>query len=484
LIGLAVCTAAAVFATAPPWRLAAAVAAAVILLGIIRTSSRGAFLAVIGMMTVAAWRARGRIPRQVWLGIGFVVVLTAVVSSPYLIHKFVDRGEADPYNYARKEIWRGSIHVIQDNPILGVGFAQFFHVSKRYTLPIDGVVARYLKRAQMAHNEYLQHMAEQGVPAALLLFLLLGYLVYGSVKRAGAAWPEFRCFHDAALLTAVGVGIHALVDNCWTIPVTASSLVVLAAADPLPLRKKDAAYRWRMPQIVVTAAMLVLVFVRSTAIPGMGLYYNERGHNAYDRDEFAAAERYHLAAVELVPDHPVFLDNLGMVYLQQFTQNKDPLLAASAKIYFQKAIETNRRALDPHIHMEAVLVRTLTGDISRDRVINEEIIQVNTGLLEADPFIPFTRKNLAAAYYNLGQVDRAFTELRKAIEYEPNYVPGYLQLGTWYGERGDTNASQRYTVAGMNIVHKYRNFKPTEPYEGVLLGRPEQSLAALSGPKR
>jgi tetratricopeptide (TPR) repeat protein len=336
----------------------------------------------------------------------------------------------------------------------------------------------------MAHNEYLQHMAEQGVPAALLLFLLLGYLVYGSAKRAGTAWPEFRCFHDAAVLTATGVGIHALVDNCWTIPVTASSLVVLALADPLPLRKRGAPYRWKVPQLAMATAAAAVLFVFATVIPAVGLYYNDRGHKAYDRDEFATAERYHLAAVALVPDHPVFLDNLGMVYMQQFTENQNPMLAASAKKYFQMAIEANRRALDPHIHMEAVLVRTLTGDPARDRSLNEEIIQANTDLLQVDPFIPFARKNLAAAYYNLGQVERAFAEVRKAIEYEPNYVPGYLQLAAWYGERGDVAASRRYTAAGMSIVHKYRDFKPTEVYEGVLLGRPEQSLAALSGPKR
>ena len=82
-----------------------------------------------------------------------------------MISKFVDRGESDPYNYARTEIWLSSLHVIAQHPILGTGFGQFFHLSKRFTLPVDGTVARYMKRAQMAHNEYLQHIAELGLPA-------------------------------------------------------------------------------------------------------------------------------------------------------------------------------------------------------------------------------------------------------------------------------------------------------------------------------
>jgi O-antigen ligase len=485
LIGLAVTVAAAAFGVVTSWRIAAAVAGAVLLFGIVRTSSRGGTLAAMAMITVAAIRARGRIPRQVWLVTGLAALLAAVLTSPFLIGKFIDRGDVDPYNYARKEIWLSSVNVIAEKPMLGVGFGQFFHVSKRFTLPIDGFVARYLKRAQMAHNEYLQHLAELGIPTAMLLFVLLGYLVYQSAKRAATAWPEYRYFHEAALFTAVGVGTHALVDNCWTIPVTASSLVVLALADPLPLIKRDSAsYRWRKPQLAIAGLAAAAVYLFATAIPGLGLHYNDLGHKAYDRDEFATAERYHRMAIALVPDHPVFLDNLGMVYLQQFTERGDPRMLLGAKQYFRRAMEANPLAIDPHIHMETVLVRSLKQDAAEDRAINQEIIEVDSAMLKIDPFIPFARKNLAGAYYNLKEFDHAFLELRKAIEYEPNYVPAYLQLAAWYRERGDINASDRHTAAALSIITKYRNFKPTEPYEGVLLGRPEQSWVALTGPKR
>jgi O-antigen ligase len=484
LISLAASMAAAIFGCVAEWRAAAAVSGLVILFGIIRTSSRGASLAAAAMIAVTAIRSRGRIPRQIWLIVAFAGLFTAILASPYLISKFVDRGQIDPYNYARTEIWKSSLHVIRQNPLLGTGFGQFFHLSKRFTLPVDGTVARYLKRAQMAHNEYLQHIAELGFPAALLLFALLGYLIYLVSKRAKTAWPDFRCFNEAALLTAIGVGTHALVDNCWTIPVTASSLVVLALADPLPLTKKETAYRWTRPQLAFVGAAIAVLYVFSTAIPGTGLYYNGKGHEAYERNDFAAAERYHLAAIAVVPNHPSFLDNLGMVYLQQFTENRDPNLLASAKVYFRRAIQASPQSLDPHMHMETVLGFSLNGDASHDRDIYSEMVQVDTELLTIDPFLPFVRRNLAGAFYNLGRFDRAILEVEKAIEYEPNYVPGHLQLAAWYGEHGDTIASQRQTAAAIAIINKYRNFKPTALYEALLLGRPEQSSAALTGPNK
>ena len=484
LIGLAASMAVAVFGWVPRWRAAAAVSAAVIFFGIIKTSSRGATLAAIVMIVMTTIRARGRVPRQVWLIAGLLGLLTVLIASPFLIQKFVDRGQIDPYNYARTEVWLSSLGVIAHSPVLGVGLGQFLHISKRYTLPVEGAVARYLKRAQMAHNEYLQHMAELGIPAAILLFSLLSYLLYLAWKRANTVWPDQRCFHEAALFAAAGVGTHALVDNCWTIPVTASGLVVLSLADVLPLRKKKAQYRWSPSKLAFAGILILAIYVVSTVIPGIGMYYNDRGHAAYNRNDFAAAERLHLAAIRIIPNHPVFLDNLGMVYLQHFSETGNPKLLEHAKAYFARAIAASPQSLDPHIHMEAVLTRSLSEDAARDRPVYEEIIQVDTELLEIDPYIPFARKNLAGAYHNLGQPERALQELAAAIAYEPNYVPGYLQLAAWYAEREDKASAQKYTVAALSIINKYRNFKPTEAYEAVLLGRPEASWVPLTGQSR
>jgi len=472
LIGLSCSVAAAVFASDAVRRIVAVCAGALMLFGILETASRGATLAATAVLVVAAIRARGRIPRQVWLGVGLLVLLIAAIFSPFLMRKFTDRGQVDPYNYARTQIWRGVLPVIEQHPILGVGFGQYLHISKRYTLPVDGVVARYLKRAQMAHNEYLQHIAEQGIPTALLLFSLLGYAVYLVWKRAGTTWPEYRLFPEAALLTATGVTLHALVDNCWTIPVTASSLIVLSLADPLPLRKKEAPLPWPARQVVLAGVLLGLIYVLSTVIPGIALHYNEAGHQAYDANDLARAEILHLKAIHVVPDHWVFLDNLGMVYLQAAIDRNNPKLLEPARVYFTKAIAANPSALDPHIHMETLLLRTLSGDAAHDVEIYRDIIKFDTQMIDIDPYIPFPRRNIAGAYYNLGRPDIAFKEIETAIHYEPNYIPGYLQLATWYGDRGDAQAKARYTSAAVAIITKYRNFKPTEFYESALLGRP------------
>ena len=227
--------------------------------------------------------------------------------------------------------------------------------------------------------------------------------------------------------------------------------------------------RWGKKQFALAGAAVATVWVIAILIPGAGLFYNDEGHKAYDRDDFATAERYHLKAIAVIPNHPLFLDNLGMVYLQQFTE-----MAIRGCWHRRKILRPRDRgesaSLDPHIHMETVLVRSLTADADHDRDVYKEIAEVDAELLAIDPFVPFARKNLASAYYNLGQFDHALLELQKAIEYEPNYVPGYLQMSERYTERGDAIAGQRYMATAMNIITSTETSNRPSRTKGFCLG--------------
>ncbi len=477
LIGLAGTLAVAAFGTRPDWRIVSAMSAGFLLYCIALTSSRGAALGAAAAIGVAAFRSSSRIPRRVWIAGGILAAAMMAASSPYLLSKLLDRGQRDPYNYARTEIWRNTLPVIANHPFLGVGFGQFINVSKRFAFPVERQAARYLKRAQMAHNEYLQHMAEIGIPAALLLFAMFGTFFLRAWNGAKQAWPEYRCFSEAAILTAVATGMHALVDNCWTIPVMASGLVVFSLADLLPLEKRRRMPAFSAARMGIAAVAGGLLYVHSTAIPGIALAYNEAGHEAFQRSDLAKSERLHLAALRFAPDHPLFLDNLGLVYLRRAAETNDREILNMAEEYFGRAIAAGPNALDTHIHMETLLVRKLNGNLAHDTEIYKQIVRNNTELLDVDPYIPFPRRNLAVAFYYLGERERAMAEVRQAVVFEPNYVPGYFQLAEWSAESGNLAESNRYKAKAVEIVAKYRDLKPADPYLGILLGRPEASWA-------
>jgi hypothetical protein len=366
--------------------------------------------------------------------------------------------------------------VISEHPLLGAGLGQYGHVSKRFSFPVEDSVARYLKRTQIAHSEYLHYAAEIGIPGATLLIALLGYLFWLTWQRAPTCPPETRCFQETAILTGLGIGTHALFDNNWTIPVTCTALVVVAMADVLPLQKASSwTIRLGRKSIIAASTLIIgLIYVNGILLPAIGLYYNETGHRAFEENDLETAERYHRAAIAVIPDHPGFLDNLGMVYLQAFVETGKSQLADLAETHFSKAIAANPRSFEPRMHMEAILLRKLSGDVAMDRPLLEKVIETNRQLLEVDPFVPFVRKNLADALYHTGRHEEALAELTRAIEFEPNYVPGHLQLAQWYQAMGKTAESQRHTQIAIDIVTKYQDYKSKELYEAVLLGRPEK----------
>jgi tetratricopeptide (TPR) repeat protein len=133
--------------------------------------------------------------------------------------------------------------------------------------------------------------------------------------------------------------------------------------------------------------------------------------------------------------------------------------------------------------METALIQSLTGELEHDLEIYTELARNNERLLAIDPFIPVPRSNLAVALYHMGQRERAMREVHQALEFEPNYVPGYLQIAGWYQAMGDQAEADRYRRAGFEIVNKYRDYQPTDAYIGLLLARPQSSWATLSDSK-
>lgn len=479
LPALGVCAAVAAFGKSLAARLTCVGAGVFLYVGILMTTSRGATLAggaLLGLALIRAARHRSVSWRRIGLGSAAALAAAAIAITavnPTLVRKFLDRGERDPYNYQRVEIWRETLSMIGQNPVMGVGIGNYFHAAKHYIPPVEGAIARYLKWPNIAHSEYLQYIAEIGIPGSLLLFGLSAYMLGLARKRAESAPAEDRWSQEAALLAAAGIGLHALVDNNWSVPVLASGLAVISQADLLPYREGP---RW-LPWNAVAwrralAIALVAVWIDAALVTGVGFHFNDAGHAAYLEGDMERAERNHRFALGFVPRHPVLLDNLGQVYLAQFMQTRAPDRLDRAEFAFADAMRENPAFDLPPAHMESALIQRLTGDVVNDAPIHLRIIENNRKALAANPFSPFIRKNLAEGLYNLGQKDLASNELLKAIELEPHYVPGYLRLAEWKAESGNTEEAERYRGKAIAVVRQFQDRRNLDPYEGLMLGRP------------
>jgi tetratricopeptide (TPR) repeat protein len=364
--------------------------------------------------------------------------------------------------------------MILEHPLTGVGLRQYYYEAKRFSPAVEGTVARYGRWPNIAHSEYLQTAAEIGIPLSLLLFGLAGYPLVLAWRRSRTVAAENRVFQEAALLAGVGLGLHALVDNNWTVPVLAAGLAVISQADLLPYRGLRLFPVWSPAWRVAAAACFVIVWVESALAPSIGFYFNEKGHEAFVAQDMERAERLHRYALAVLPGHPVLVDNLGMVYFDRFMTTRQANDLDRAEALFSRAIAANPRHDLPAGHLEKVLFQRLTGDLQRDQPIHARIIETDLHILKRDPFNALVRKNLAEAFYNSGQRERAYKELHRALECEPNYVPAYLRLADWYREDGRLDESERYRKRAIDVVVHYQNNPASEPFEAILLGRPQR----------
>ncbi len=153
---------------------------ALVFRGIMVTFSRGAYLAcAAGAFACAFYRSKRL------CALGLAVAVAAIVN-PVLLpagirYRFSQMVVAGPYDAqlsedsleassrTRIEIWKGSLRMIKDFPLLGAGYDMFQHLLPYYTperISLD------------AHNTYLLVAAEMGIPA-LAVFLIILLTIYG-----------------------------------------------------------------------------------------------------------------------------------------------------------------------------------------------------------------------------------------------------------------------------------------------------------------
>jgi O-antigen ligase len=473
LVGFAVAVAATSSEGSQKLRAWGAISALILWYGISQTWSRGATLAALAVLGAAMARMPRplRASRIMPLAAFAILILAAMFGHSALREKFTDRGQRDPYNYQRTAVWIGALKMIADNPFLGVGLGQYRYVSKLYTPPMEGGLARFGRWPNIAHSEYLHYAAEIGLPAALLMFALAAYLLLLAWRRAGSRPREEQWIQEAALYAAAGAGFHALVDNNFTVPVLAAAMAVISPADLLPYRSRPVSLQWTSGRVGAVALVILGVYVHSTVIPATAFQIYQMASRAYWQGDFARAERlFH--AVQLVSDDQALFDELGGLYLDRFKKTGQAQYLDMAESFFRKSLQANPDFEAAGLHLEAALFQRLTGDSDKDRPIHLQVIETDRHVLHTNPYNPFTRKNLAEALYYTGNRRQAIEELLKAIQIEPNFVPAYLRLAEWLQEQGQVDQSEQYRQKALQIAGLYEGKATDDPFEALLLGRP------------
>ena len=221
--------------------------AVILLAGIVVSSSRMGFLIAVTLvgLLAAMWSIERReaagafVTWKGWLfPILLPVAIAILVPTNALLLRFAGLpGAGDVADDGRVQIWRASMDVVKAYPLTGVGLGAFQQGMYPFELGISTLTAGF------AHNDYLQIVAELGLPG-LVLFAALGVYIFRKLIRV-AARPDSKNWALAAGLlgSLVAIGLHSLVDFNLYIPANALIFAWLAgiAASPSLRRTREGA---------------------------------------------------------------------------------------------------------------------------------------------------------------------------------------------------------------------------------------------------
>ncbi len=134
---------------------------------------------------------------------------------------------------SRVLVWRKTVDVVRDYPLLGTGPGTFSTIFTQYQPP--GFTSRYLS----AHNDYLHFISEVGVPLiAVMVWMIICFYHRGITKLANPS----RLVRSTTLGAMSGVTallIYSIFDFNLHIPANAILFTVLAAIVVAPIPAAD-----------------------------------------------------------------------------------------------------------------------------------------------------------------------------------------------------------------------------------------------------
>ena len=175
-----------------------------------------------------------------------------------------------------------------------------------------------------------------------------------------------------------------------------------------------------------------------------------RGRDAYDRSDYAEAEKYFTQVVQARPYADVY-NKLGLIY-----HGKGELGKATAA--FRKALELNPNYTEVSLNL-AVTLNDMGKYNEASEIFGKAAKIAHGSPYSLDPYIKGKLANehakLADIYYDLGLYGEAVEEYKKAIGLRPAFVDILTKIGIAYREKGMYNEAIREFMKSKEINPRY-----------------------------
>jgi tetratricopeptide (TPR) repeat protein len=494
-------------------------------LTLLLTRSRGGWLALGAAVPIVmtAWGVLRRTRRWVITGVSLAVLgialllllnLAAEAEHPWagwpLLERLASLHEMDTGSTAaRVTIWRASLYLIGQRPLLGHGPGTFAAAFARVYPP---ELIYYQGRQTMvdrAHNEWLNLGVETGVLGLVAALWLQTAVWIGGLRcLRDLSQPDQQVWQLCLLASLLANSLLGLVS-----PPTATTLVLSWALYSLVLPLPAAApERQRaggeMPGRQLAAAAIVLLTIVSVGwlglrpaiaehmfaralrgrnvamavraqqwVPGQDVYFHQGGRLAAELGGargLAEAARQVTHATDLCPVQPLYWADLGTIYLMWSAQDSSRL--AQAEAAFEAALAISPRqplflrglgqvylAAGRHAQAEATLKRVVgldatdahayvsLGDLyyAQGRYEEAALAYMYGRDLWPDGSVPLA--GLGRAYRALDRCEDAVIELERSLSMGSSGPLTFVALADCYARLGDRDAATEIVRQGLQL---------------------------------
>lgn len=324
----------------------------------------------------------------------------------------------------RKIVWKGAVEVWKHYPVLGTGVETFAFAYPKYRPVEHNLVSEWDFIYNKAHNEYLNFAANTGTFGIVSYLVLIGfsaYLLFKSQKIALLAGYVSLLVTNFFGFSVVPTQLELFLFPAFAITLAISDQPLASSKrGALSLSQKVAA----SAILIATCCLLIAIFRywHADTLYSLGKNYNDVG-----KPNIALT---HLnKVVESQPKQALFHNELAEIYTSLALTAHEQKNDDSAKKYADLAIAESQKAISispANINLK----KTRFGIFIKLSLINPNfmVLARDTAfdLTSASPTDAKMYYNLGLAYAQLGQIDDAFTTLKKTIELKANYKDARL----------------------------------------------------------
>lgn len=208
---------------------------AVLVIALVLTRSRMGNTAFFASLMVAGAIAlllmRNKTTATTILLGSLLVIDIAIVGAFFGVDKVAERLQnTSSQTESRDEVTRDTFDIFLEQPLTGIGAGTFTHAYPSLKSSDITSTAYY----NNAHNDYVQFLAEFGLPAtAALAFIVLWSLWQSIVTMRVRNSHLYQGAGFTVTMAIVAIGIHSIVDFNLQIPANAMIFVILLALAPI-----------------------------------------------------------------------------------------------------------------------------------------------------------------------------------------------------------------------------------------------------------